>query len=141
MAVDQRVRIPQQPGHRYPDLRDHLANLEAKGLLVRVEREINKDTELHPLVRWQFRGGLAEEDRRAFLFENVVDSKGRKYSIPVDVGAYGASKYFYAVGLQCKPEEVPQKWEHALSHPVEAVLISEGPAQEVVHMGDTLLEH
>ena len=55
------------------DFQAHLAALEAQGLLVRVERAINKDTELHPLVRWQFQGGLAEDQRRAFLFTNVVD--------------------------------------------------------------------
>ena len=43
------------------DFQEHLARLEAEGLLVRVERPINKDTELHPLVRWQFQGGLAED--------------------------------------------------------------------------------
>ena len=62
----------QNPG--YPDLRAHIAALEAKGLLFRVRRPINKDTEMHALVRWQFRGGIAESDRKAFLFENVVDS-------------------------------------------------------------------
>ena len=31
---------------------------------------------MHPLVRWQFRGGIAEKDRKAFLFTNIVDSKG-----------------------------------------------------------------
>ena len=31
---------------------------------------------LHPLVRWQFQGGLAEDQRRAFLFTNVV-GRGR----------------------------------------------------------------
>ena len=44
--------------------------------LLRIERAINKDTELHPLVRWQFQGGLREEKRRAFLFTNVVDARG-----------------------------------------------------------------
>ena len=38
---------------KYRDLREHLEILEQRGLLVRVTREINKDTELHPLVRWQ----------------------------------------------------------------------------------------
>ena len=38
------------------DFQDHLADLEAKGLLVRIDRAINKDTELHPLGRWQFLG-------------------------------------------------------------------------------------
>ena len=57
------------------DFQEHLANLEAAGLLVRVDREVNKDTELHPLVRWQFQGGLDEDQRRAFLFTNVVGDR------------------------------------------------------------------
>ena len=64
------------PGGPPLDFQAHLAALEAQGLLVRVDRPINKDTELHPLVRWQFQGGLAEDQRRAFLFTNVVDSAG-----------------------------------------------------------------
>jgi hypothetical protein len=39
-----------------------------------------------PLVRWQFQGGLAEDQRRAFLFTNVTDAAGRRYDIPVAVG-------------------------------------------------------
>ncbi len=60
----------------YLDLHQHLKNLEEHGLLRRITRLINKDTELHPLVRWQYRG-LSEEDRRAWLFENVTDAKGQ----------------------------------------------------------------
>ena len=52
------------------DVREHIKNLEASGLLVRVKRPTNKDTEIHPIVRWQFLGGIREEDRKAFLFEN-----------------------------------------------------------------------
>ena len=59
----------------YKDLREQVAALESKGKLVRIKREINKDTELMPLVRLQFRG-LPESERKAFLFENVVDAKG-----------------------------------------------------------------
>ena len=54
----------------YPDLHEHIDALREAGLLIEVEREINKDTEMHPLVRWQFRGGIAEKDRKAFLFTN-----------------------------------------------------------------------
>src|SRR5947209_10301456 len=81
------------------DLQAHLADLEARGLLVRVDRPINKDTELHPLVRWQFLGGMPENARRAFLFTNVVDAKGRRYDMPVVVGALAASPDIYAVGM------------------------------------------
>lgn len=121
----------------YKDLRQHLKTLEERGLLFRVKKEINKDTELHPLVRWQFRG-LAEEDRRAFMFEKVIDSKGRKYDIPVVVGAYAASERVYSLGLGCEPEEITAKWEHALSHPAAPVEVSSGPVQEVVHSGEEL---
>ena len=62
-----------QPRSVSLDLQTHLADLEKRGLLVRIDAPINKDTELHPLVRCQFVGGLAEQDRRAFLFTNVID--------------------------------------------------------------------
>src|SRR6201989_3043105 len=81
------------------DLQDHLADLEANGLLLRIDRPINKDTELHPLVRWQFLGGGPEDKRRAFLFTNVTDAKGRHYDIPVVVGALAASPAIYAIGM------------------------------------------
>ncbi|MDP2718276.1 MAG: hypothetical protein Q8P44_00365 [Dehalococcoidia bacterium] len=65
----------------YRDIREHTQALEAEGKLVQVSRPINKDTELHPLVRRQFRG-LREYQRKAFLLENVVDVKGRRFGIP-----------------------------------------------------------
>ena len=75
----------------YPDLHEHLDALRQRGLLVTVERAIDKDAELHPLVRWQFVGGLDERDRRAFLFTTVTDGRGRRYAIPVVVGAIAAT--------------------------------------------------
>ena len=40
----------------FKDLREHIAALDQAGLLVRIDEQINKDTELMPLVRCQFRG-------------------------------------------------------------------------------------
>ena len=94
----------------YKDLREHIKALEAHKKLVRIKREINKDTELHPLVRWQFRG-LPEKERKAFLFENVVDVKGRKYETPVLVGAHAASTEIYALAMMSEPERIMEKWE------------------------------
>ena len=73
------------------DLQEHLHRLEAEGLLLRIDRAIDKDGELHPLVRWQFQCRLREDERRAFLFTNVVDGDGRRYDVPVAVGALAAS--------------------------------------------------
>src|SRR5262245_28956385 len=93
----QRARLQSHRPHL--DFQDHLADLEANGLLVRIERPINKDTELHPLVRWQFLGGVPEDKRRAFLFTNVTNAKGRHYDMPVVVGALAASPDIYAIGM------------------------------------------
>src|SRR5256885_17098580 len=78
------------------DFQVHLAALERRGLVVRVDRPINKDTELHPLARWQFQGGLSEDKRPAFVLTNVVDSLGRKFEMPVVAGALAASPEIYA---------------------------------------------
>src|SRR5215475_5545304 len=120
------------------DFQSHLAALEARGLLVRVDRPINKDTELHPLVRWQFQGGLAEDQRRAFLFTNVTDSSGRRYDIPVAVGALAASPRIYAVGMGRAVEEIEAAWVHAIAHPIAPLLVPSPPCQAVVIKGEEL---
>ncbi|HWO40195.1 MAG TPA: UbiD family decarboxylase [Candidatus Eisenbacteria bacterium] len=122
----------------YEDLREFIATLETHGKLVRVRREINKDTELQPLVRWQFRG-LPEEQRKGFLFENVTDSKGRKYHSSVLVGGLASSEAIYSLGLKCAPDEVADRWIYAMDHPIAPVLIDSGPAQEEIHEGAALL--
>jgi 4-hydroxy-3-polyprenylbenzoate decarboxylase len=124
----------------YRDLRDYLAALEQHGKLRRFRNRINKDTELHPLVRLQFRG-LPPQERTGWLFERVVDARGRSYSIPVAVGCLAASREVYALGMQCAVEAIGAKWEHALTNPLPPVLVSSGACQEVVHQGATLLEH
>ena len=120
------------------DFQEHLARLEAAGLLKRIERPINKDTELHPLVRWQFQGGLAEDERRAFLFTNVVDSEGRRYDVPVAIGALAASARIYAVGMGRPVDEIGDAWMHAIANPIAPVEVKSGPCQEVIIKGDEL---
>lgn len=125
----------------YRDLREYIKVLEEKDRLIRIRREINKDTELQPLVRWQFRGGLAAEERKVFLFENVVDVKGKRFGIPVLVGSHASSRRIYALAMMCEQEEIAKKWEQALVRPIEPKIVPTGPVQEEVHMGDGLLEH
>lgn len=124
----------------YKELRDQIRALEEKGLLIRIKREINKDTELMPLVRLQFRG-LPEKERKAFLFENVTDAKGRKYQSSVLVGAHAASKEVYAVGLKCRLEEISKIWAKARGNHIPPQLVETTPAQEEVHIGDNLMQH
>ncbi len=123
----------------YPDLHEHLKMLESCGLLRRVPQTINKDTEIHPLVRWQYRGGIPEEERKAWLFENVTDARGRHFKFPVVVGALAATKEIYYLGMGCKTaEEMEDKWNRALAHPIPPVLVEKAACQEEVHLGKEL---
>jgi len=122
----------------YPDLHEHLAALEAKGLLTRIDRRIDKDSELHPLMRWQFVGGLDEKDRKAFLFTNIVDGRGRSYDLPVVVGAIAANRAIYSVGMGVPVEGIEAKWAHAIANPVPPRRVNAAPCQEVVLEGEAL---
>src|SRR5438477_161897 len=105
------------------DFQEHLALLEAQGLIVRIDRPIDKNTELHPLVRWQFQGGLKEDARCAFLFTNVTDGAGRKYDMPVVVGALAASPRIYSVGMGRAASEIEAAWSNAIANPVSPVRV------------------
>ena len=122
----------------YPDFRAHLAALERKGLLFRIDRPIDKDTEMHPLVRWQFRGGLAEAERRAFLFANVTDARGRRYDMPVAIGALAASAEIYRIGMGVPLARIGEKWGEAIANPIAPVEVVDAPCQEVVIQGAAL---
>ena len=124
--------------HSYPDLHDHLKTLDEAGLLVTVDRQINKDTEMHPLVRWQFRGGIAERDRKAFLFTNVTDAKGRKYDIPVAVGVLATNREIYRLGMNCDLDKINETWNRAVANPIPPKVVDTAPCQDIVVMGDEL---
>jgi 4-hydroxy-3-polyprenylbenzoate decarboxylase len=122
----------------YPDLHEHLETLQERGLLLTVDEAIDKDAELHPLVRWQFVGGLDEPERKAFLFTNITDGRGRKYSIPVVVGAIAANRAIYSAGMGVPVDEIQAKWDHAIARPIAPRVVTEGVCQEVVITGAAL---
>src|SRR5210317_2037490 len=107
------------------DLQDHLRRLEKLGLLQKIEREIDKNSELHPLARWQFQGGIPSEDRKAFLFNNVTDASGKTYDMPVVVGALAANPEIYAVGLGVPVEEIGDVWNRAMDNPIQPVAVDD----------------
>jgi 4-hydroxy-3-polyprenylbenzoate decarboxylase len=121
----------------WPTLGKYVEGLEKAGKLVRITIPVNKDTELHPLVRLQFRG-LPESQRKAFLFENVVDGSGRRYDIPVLVGALAGSADIYALGMGCALDEIEDVWRNALAHQIAPVVVGNPACQEVVITGAEL---
>ena len=122
----------------YPDLHAHLDALKAQGLLLTIDEPIDKDAELHALVRWQFVGGIEEGERRAFLFTNVVDGRGRKFAMPVVVGAIAANRAIYSIGMGVPVAEIQAKWDHALAHPMRPRIVTEAACHDVVIEGAAL---
>ena len=130
--------LPQtRPG--YADLHEHIQALQSSNLLFKIDEPVNKDTELHPLVRWQFRGGIPERDRRAFLFTNVIDGLGRRYKFPVVVGALAANAEIYSIGMGVPLDKIGETWRRAIANPIPPNVIEHAPSQEVVITGSELL--
>ncbi len=120
------------------DLREHIARLKERGLLVTIDEPINKDTHLHPLVRWQFTGGLPDSARRAFMFTNVVGADGRKFDSPVMVGVLAASPEIYATGLGVNVDEIGDVWTRGIDNPIPPITVENPVCQEVVITGEDL---
>src|SRR5437879_8399906 len=102
----------------FKDLRSSIEDLKRRDLLFSIDRLIDKDSELMPLVRWQYRG-LAEAERRGFLFTNVTDGRGRTYDASVAVAVLGASRRVYAAALGCRVEELRDRWIRAAASPIK----------------------
>ena len=93
LPMDERARSPRSraralprggplsPARGYPDLHEHVLALAREGLLLMIEEPINKDTEMHPLVRWQFRGGIPETRAQGVPVHPADRFKGPALSI------------------------------------------------------------
>jgi len=123
----------------YSNLNEHLERLQAAGQLYTVERSINKDTEMHPLVRWQFRGSIPEQDRKGFLFTNVTDSKGNNYEdFSVAIGVLASNPEIYGIGMECSVAEIGKKWLNAIKNPIAPIEVEEAPIHELVFTGEDI---
>src|SRR5262245_5484752 len=138
-AALQRYRegVPHHP-RCYPDLHEHLLALAREGLLHVIDAPVNKDTEMHPLVRWQYRGGIAEPERKAFLFTAPTDSKGRRYDMAVLVAGLAANREVYRIGFGKPLEQIGATWVKAMAQPIAPRLVDQAPCQEVVTRGGDL---
>src|SRR6185436_8588748 len=94
----------------YADLHEHVLALANADLLIVVDEPINKDTEMHPLVRWQYRGGIAEDARKAFLFLQPTDSKGTRYDGAVLIAGLAGNRDIYRVGFAKELDQVGPTW-------------------------------
>jgi len=112
--------------------------LARQGLLTVVDEPINKDTEMHPLVRWQYRGGIPEPQRRAFLFTQPIDSKGKQFDMPVLIAGLAANRDVYCTGFGRPLSEIGATWISAVAKPVKPRIVDKAPCHDIVVTGDEL---
>ena len=122
----------------YPDLHEHILALARENLLVVVDEPINKDTEMHPLVRWQYRGGIPEPERKAFLFTQPTDSKGRRFDCAVLVAGLAANRDVYRIGFGKSLEDIGRIWIKAIADPIEPRRVKNAPCHDLVTSGSEL---
>jgi 4-hydroxy-3-polyprenylbenzoate decarboxylase len=136
--VLERYRGEDRRGRGYADLHEHVLALHRAGLLLVVDEPINKDNEMHPLVRWQYRGGIAESDRRAFLFTQPTDGKGAHYDIAVLVAGLAANPDVYRIGFNKPLADIGPAWVKALAAPIEPRVVTDAACHEICVIGDAL---
>ena len=114
----------------YEDLRDYLATLDRSRKLFRVQAEVERDWEIAAVTRRVFQR-IPERDRPGLVFDHVKGS-----DIPVTVGILGASREVYALALECRVDEIADRWAEAQDNPLEPELVASGPVKEHVLPSD-----
>ena len=120
-------------GRAYPDLHDHVRALAREAAARRVDAPINKDTEMHPLVRWQFRGGIPEHERKAFLFTNVDDARAADTTSRCWSAGSPPTARSTASASACRSTRSARRGSRAIADPIPPRVVDEAPCQEVVH--------
>jgi UbiD family decarboxylase len=137
-ALERFRDAPSGSARPYSDLHAHVLALQRERLLIVVDEPINKDTVMHPLVRWQFRGGIPEHERKAFLFTQPTDSHGRRYDVAVLVAGLAANRDVYRVGFGKPLSEIGNAWLAAMAAPIAPSVVEDAPCQDIIIVGDEL---
>ena len=117
----------------YESLRPWLQVLEQQGMFKWVDKEVDKDWEVGAVLRMIFRA-MDEDNRYGIGFRNI---KGYESGRIVG-GVVASSRKMIAAALGCGPslEDIHQRVTSGIKAPIEPILVSKGPCQEVIVEGD-----
>ncbi|MDG6905791.1 MAG: UbiD family decarboxylase [Nitrososphaerota archaeon] len=114
------------------ELREHINNLEVKGLLHHVTATVDKDWEVASIMRRVIRQP-EESDRYAIMYNSVKSFPNWK----IVVGAVGANTRIYGEGLGvASPNEILEAWCRALSHPIKSRFVKTGVVKQNIVLED-----
>jgi UbiD family decarboxylase len=113
----------------YRDLRAHLALLEKRRLLRHVKKKVNKDWELACIARWVCQSFEGDESF-GLMFDEVEG-----FRVPVVAQVFG-SREMYALAIGTSPDNIYEKWAHAVRNPTKPVEVRRGPVKEIIKTND-----
>lgn len=68
----------------------------------------------------------------------MIDSKGRKYDLPVVVGSLATNREIYRTGMMCDLDKISETWVRAINNPIPPRLVETAPCHEIVVEGEEL---
>jgi 2,5-furandicarboxylate decarboxylase 1 len=102
-----------------------MESLENRNELLRISEEVDPKFGISAYIRKS-----ADQEGPALLFENV---KG--YDMPVVGGILGCRRRLL-MALEVDSENVYERFDHGVGHPIPPRLVETGPCQEVIMKGD-----
>ena len=101
----------------------------------------SRSTKTPRCIRW-CAGSIAaaspEPERKAFLFTQPTDSKGRRYDTAVLVAGLAANRAVYRIGFGKPLEDIGAAWVNAIANPIPPRVVENAPCQEIVITGADL---
>ena len=134
-------RPPAGNASRRPAARFPAASRRARGAGPAACASTGRSTRTPSCIRWcagSSRAGSPRISAARSCSPTWSTAAGRRYDIPVVVGALAASPRIYAVGMGRPVEEIEAAWLIAIAHPIPPVVVSSPACQQVVITGDDL---
>ncbi|MBI2881229.1 MAG: UbiD family decarboxylase, partial [Candidatus Tectomicrobia bacterium] len=109
----------------FDDPRDFLEHLEERRELIRITEEVDPEYEVGAYIR-----KTSDQQGPALLFEKI---KGHDMAM---VGGIFASRRRVLLALEADSDNVYERFDHGVCHPVPHRLVSTGPCKEVILKGE-----
>ena len=91
------------------------------GLLHEIEAPVNTRTlSSSPWCGGSFAAVSLNQSAKPSSFNNVTDSRGNKYEIPLVVGALATTPEIYGIGMGVPVSDIGEHWKKALAAPILA---------------------
>jgi UbiD family decarboxylase len=110
-------------------MRDFLTALEARGLLRRISKPVDRMWEPAALAKWMYQA-MPDDKRFGMYFENVIGS-----GIPLVTAALGASTATYAAALDVEPDGINDAWVSACRNPIAPIEVQRAACHQHVLLG------